>query len=94
MLSASLGILFFGEPSFKAKSGQDASGSGRLARARLARRRCVIVVSGSVVAQPDAWASLGLFLRRVVLHETTSIEPQRTLPTGPMTLDQAQCLVP
>jgi hypothetical protein len=54
----------------------------------------VIVVSGSFVAQPDAWASFGLFLRRVVLHETTSTEPQRTLPTGRLTLDQAQSLVP
>jgi hypothetical protein len=54
----------------------------------------VIMVSGSVVAQPDAWASFGLFLRRVVLHETTSTEPQRTLPTGRLTLDQAQSLVP
>jgi hypothetical protein len=54
----------------------------------------VIVVSGSVVAQPDAWASFGLFLRRVVLRETTSTEPQRTVPTGRLTLDQAQSLVP
>jgi hypothetical protein len=54
----------------------------------------VIVVSGSVVAQPDAWASFGLFLRRVVLHETTSTEPQRTLPTCRLTLGQAQSLVP
>jgi hypothetical protein len=53
-----------------------------------------IVVSGSVVAQPEAWASFGLFLRRVVLHETTSTVPQRTLPTGRLTLDQAQSLVP
>jgi hypothetical protein len=54
----------------------------------------VIVVSGSVVAQPDAWASFGLFLRRVVLHETATTEPQRTLTTGGLTLDQAQSLVP
>jgi Putative zinc-finger len=54
----------------------------------------VVVVGGSVVAQPDAWASFGLFLRHVVLHETASTEPQRTLPTGRMTLDQAQSLVP
>jgi Putative zinc-finger len=54
----------------------------------------VIVVSGSVVAQPDAWASFDLFLRRVVLHETATTEPQRTSPTGRMTLDQAQSLVP
>jgi Putative zinc-finger len=53
----------------------------------------VIVVGGGVLAQPEAWASFGLFLRHVVLHETTSTPPQRTLPTGQLTLDQAQSRV-
>jgi Putative zinc-finger len=54
----------------------------------------VIAVGGGVLAQPAAWASFGLFLRHVVLHETTSTDPQRLLPTGHLTIDQAQTLVP
>jgi hypothetical protein len=34
-----------------------------------------------------------LFLRHVVLRETTSTQPESTLPTSPVTLDQAQRLV-
>jgi len=52
-----------------------------------------VVVGGSVVAQPEAWASFGVFLRHVVLRESASTEPQRTLLTGRLTLDEAQHLV-
>ena len=54
----------------------------------------VLLVGGSVLAQPDAWASLGLFLRRVVLHETASTDRARQIPVGQLTLEQAQRLVP
>jgi hypothetical protein len=75
----------------------------RAATVRASQRRCwlaavaallVLLLGGSVMAQPDAWAGLGLFLRRVVLHETASTEPTRELPVGQVTLQEAQRLVP
>jgi anti-sigma factor RsiW len=69
---------------------------------RLPRRRWVaaaaalllVLLGGSTLVQPEAWASLGLFLRRIVLHETASTTPSREIPVRRLTLDQAQALVP
>jgi hypothetical protein len=54
----------------------------------------VLLLGGSLMSQPDAWASFGLFLRRVVLHETASTASTRQIPVGQVTLEQAQALVP
>jgi anti-sigma factor RsiW len=54
----------------------------------------IVLLGGSVVAKPDAWASLGLYLRRVVLREVESTGPSREIPVAVLTLGQAQARVP
>ncbi len=55
----------------------------------------LVVLAGSVLVQSGARASIGLFLRQVVLRETPAqTMPSQTAPMTRLTLDEAQKLVP
>ncbi|CCF84662.1 zf-HC2 domain-containing protein [Nitrolancea hollandica] len=55
----------------------------------------LVVLAGSLLAQSGARASIGLFLRQVVLRETPAqTMPSQTTPMTRLTLAEAQKLVP
>jgi hypothetical protein len=55
----------------------------------------LVLLAGGILSQGPARASIGLFLRQVVLRESpTSTETSRILPMTQSSLDEAQQLVP
>jgi RNA polymerase sigma-70 factor (ECF subfamily) len=63
----------------------------RLIASRLAIAVAAALLVLSALAQPEAWASVGLFLRQVVLRETTPpSEPTALLPLERVTLAEAR----
>lgn len=55
----------------------------------------MVLLAAGALAQPTAWAGLGLFLRQVVLRESPPPpDPSRVLPIARLSLEEAQRLVP
>lgn len=67
----------------------------RLHQLALVAVMVLVVLAGGVLTQSGARASIGLFLRQVVLREMPAqTMPSQTTPMARLTLDEAQKLVP